>query len=94
MADEVLAPNAKPRLPNHVMLRQDHGRNRWVLLAPERVLTPDAVAVEVLKLCDGERTIESIARCLADTYDAPYERILTDISAMLASLVEKGVIVT
>ena len=89
-----MEPSARPRLPNHVILRHDAGRNRWVLLAPERVLTPDPVAVDVLKLVDGERTAEDISRELARDYNAPFERILTDVTALLDLLVDKGVIVT
>ena len=85
---------SKPRLPNHVILKHDVGRDRWVLLAPERVLTPDAVAVDVLRLCDGNRTFAEIVGELALMYDAPIERISGDVEALLADLAEKGIIVT
>jgi len=84
---------AKPRLPLHVVLRHDKGRDRWVLLAPERVLTPDAVAADVLKLCDGNRTIAEIVAELARMYDAPTERISGDVMNLLADLADKGIIV-
>ena len=86
--------DAKPKLSSNVILRHDAGRDRWVLLAPERVLTPDPVAVDVLKLCDGTRTLGDIAAELARDYNAPVARVLTDVAALLASLMEKGVIVT
>ena len=85
---------ARPRLANSTILRHDPGRNRWVLLAPERVLTPDAVAVDVLKLCDGSRTFGEIVAALAKDYGAPEARIATDVAALLASLAEKGLVVT
>lgn len=88
-----MQPDARPKLSSNVILRHDAGRNRWVLLAPERVLTPDAVAVDVLKLCDGERSITDIAGELAREYRAPIERVAADITVLLASLSEKGVIV-
>ena len=34
-------------------MRHDAARDRWTILAPERVFTPDAIAVAVLQLCDG-----------------------------------------
>ena len=40
-------------------------RDRWLILAPERVFTPDAIAVAVLKLCDGQRSVADIAGELA-----------------------------
>ena len=51
----------RPKLPPYLKLRHDAGRGRWVLLAPERVLTPDQTAVAVLQLCDGTKTVEEIA---------------------------------
>ena len=61
-------------MPRHVKLRHDAARDRWVILAPERVFTPDAIAVAVLKLCDGARSVETIAAELAQAYNAPSER--------------------
>jgi pyrroloquinoline quinone biosynthesis protein D len=86
--------DARPHLPNHVVLRHDKGRDRWVLLAPERVLTPDPVAVDVLKLCDGKRTIAEIITELAREYQAPAGQISADVTKLLADLKDKGIIVT
>jgi len=90
----MLEMSAKPRLPLHVVLRHDKGRDRWVLLAPERVLTPDAVAVDVLKLCDGARTIDAIVAELASEYQAPAGQIAGDVVKLLTDLKDKGIIVT
>ena len=81
-----------PRLPRHVKMRHDAARDRWLILAPERVFTPDAVAVAVLKLCDGSRSVEAIANELAQAYNAPSERILADIVPLLQQLADKGVV--
>jgi pyrroloquinoline quinone biosynthesis protein D len=56
---------SKPVLPRHAKLRFDDARQRWVILAPERVLAPDETAVEILQLCDGERTVAQIDDVLA-----------------------------
>ena len=90
----MLEDDARPRLPNHVVLRHDKGRDRWVLLAPERVLTPDPVAVDVLKLCDGKRTIAAIVAELAREYQAPAGQISGDVARLLTDLRDKGIIVT
>jgi pyrroloquinoline quinone biosynthesis protein D len=88
----VLAPASVPALAGHVKMRHDNVRNRWLILAPERVLTPDAVAVAVLQLCDGKRSVEAIAVALEQTYNAPKERILEDILPMLQDLADRGVV--
>ena len=48
---------SRPMLPRHAKLKFDATRKVWVILAPERVLAPDEIAVEVLKLCDGVRSV-------------------------------------
>ena len=47
----IVSRESKPQMPPYLKLRHDAGRGRWVLLAPERILTPDQIAVEVLQLC-------------------------------------------
>ena len=87
-----IGAESRPALPRHIKMRHDATRDAWILLAPERVFTPDAIAVAVLKLCDGSRTVESIAEELAQTYNAPKERILADITSLLQGLADKGVV--
>ncbi len=84
----------RPVMPAHIKLRHDAGRGRWLILAPERVFDPDDIAVEVLKLCDGQRTVADIAGVLAKEYNAPMEEISADITAMLQDLADKGVVKT
>lgn len=88
----LIAPGSVPYLPRHIKLRQDAARGGWTLLAPERVFTPDEIAVDVLKLCDGRRTVDVIARELSAAYNAPAEEIRGDIIAMLQDLADKGVV--
>ena len=82
----------KPHMPPYLKLRHDAGRGRWVLLAPERILTPDQTAVAVLQLCDGERTVEEIAAELAEEYSAPVDVIANDVVDLLQDLADKGYI--
>ena len=84
--------NAKPRLPKGVRLRRDETRGEWLLLAPERVLKADPIAVEILKRCTGERTIRDIVDDLAATFMAERERIDQDVRALLADLARKRVL--
>jgi pyrroloquinoline quinone biosynthesis protein D len=88
----IIGAASRPALPRHVKMRHDAARDRWTILAPERVFTPDAIAVAVLRLCDGARSVEAIATELAQTYNAPKERILADVTALLQELADKGVV--
>lgn len=55
-------------------------------------MVPDEIASEVLKLVDGERTIEVIAGQLATQFNAPPEEILADILQMLQELADDTVL--
>jgi pyrroloquinoline quinone biosynthesis protein D len=81
---------SRPVLPRHAKLKYDETRQVWVILAPERVLAPDEIAVEVLQFCNGERSVGDVADQLAVKYAAPREAILADVIVMLQDLADKG----
>ena len=66
---------SRPILPRHAKLKFDETRQVWVILAPERVLAPDETAVEVLKLCDGVRSVGEMVDQLAEKYAAERDAI-------------------
>jgi pyrroloquinoline quinone biosynthesis protein D len=88
----VIPPDARPKLPRGVRLTHNEAQGGWVLLAPERVFKADAIAAEIVKRCTGETTLAEIVDDLAKTFNAPRDRIETDVKAMLAGLVEKQLI--
>jgi pyrroloquinoline quinone biosynthesis protein D len=88
----VVSAESRPSLPRHIKLRQDAARGTWTILAPERVFTPDEIAVSVLQLCDGVRTVDAIAEALSVTYNAAKDQIRTDVISMLQDLADKGVV--
>lgn len=89
-----LSEAAVPRLAPHVRLSFDRRRERWVVLAPERLFLPDETAVEVLRRCDGAASISAIADDLAGEFDAPREEIARDVTELVRALGDQGVLVT
>jgi len=83
---------SRPALAPHMKLRRDSVRDRWVVLAPERILAPNAEAADVLLLCNGDRTVADIADALAPEYDSEAHTIAADIIALLQELAASGVI--
>lgn len=81
------------RLPRGVRLRFDETRQQWIILAPERVLVPDEIAVAALRRCleEGDSVGQVIDR-FAQDYDAPRETIAADVLAMLQELADKGML--
>jgi pyrroloquinoline quinone biosynthesis protein D len=88
----ILDETTQPVLPRYVRLHHDAGRGRWVLLAPERIIEPNAIALDVLRLCDGARDLPAIAEELASAYDAAPAEILADIMDLLQDLADRGYI--
>jgi pyrroloquinoline quinone biosynthesis protein D len=92
MAGRVVISEASvPRLPPGVKLRFDAARQQWMVQAPERVFVPDAVALEVIRRCDGKATVAAIVDALAATFQAPREVILGDVTELLQELSDKAV---
>jgi pyrroloquinoline quinone biosynthesis protein D len=79
------------RLAPHIVFRFDDTRQRWIMMAPERLMLPDEQAVEILKLVDGKASVGAIVDSLAARYSqAPRELIAKDVTAMLQDLADKG----
>lgn len=86
----ILDGAALPRLSAHVRLQHDKVRDRWVLLAPERILAPSETAIAVLRHCDGATSVDAIAALLAAEYEAAPDAILADILPLLQDMADKG----
>ena len=84
---------ARPRLAPHVRLSFDARRQRWVVMAPERLLVPDETALEVLRRCTGDASLDDITADLAREFDAPQDEIARDVEALLRDLGDRGIIV-
>jgi pyrroloquinoline quinone biosynthesis protein D len=84
--------DAVPALARGVKLRFDKARDTWVLLAPEKVLMPDQIAMEILKRCDGKATVAVIVEDLAVTFAADRDQVAGDVRAFLQDLADKGML--
>ncbi|WP_417718738.1 pyrroloquinoline quinone biosynthesis peptide chaperone PqqD [Salipiger sp.] len=81
-----MSPDAIPTLPRGVRLHHDRVRNAWVLLAPERAITLDAVGHAILSRIDGTRSLGEITSDLAQSYNAPQDQIARDSAGFLGAL--------
>jgi pyrroloquinoline quinone biosynthesis protein D len=87
-----LSAHDVPRLPRGVRLHFDVTRGAHVLLAPERAFNVDAIAVAVLELVDGRRSVEAIVGLLAQRFNEMPAVIEPDVVAMLDDLLAKRVV--
>lgn len=84
--------NSVPRFQPHMKLRFDKRRDRWVVLAPERLFVPDEIALEILRRCDGAASVTAIVDDLARMSGAPRAEIMGDVRTLLQELSDKGVL--
>lgn len=76
----------RPALAGHARLRFDATRDRDVLLGPETIVVLNATSADVLRLCDGGRTVAEIVAALQGRYD----RVVDDeVRAFLARMAER-----
>ena len=79
------------KLPRHAKLRFDKARDKWIILAPERVFELDEIAYEVISRSDGERTVTDVVNELCLKFDqVEREVIMNDVVGMLQNLADKG----
>ena len=84
-----LAPSARPRLPRSARVQFDDVRGRPVLLYPEGALLLNETGAEILRLCDGRRTIAEIAAELGAKFDAD---VLGDVVEYLSALAARELV--
>jgi pyrroloquinoline quinone biosynthesis protein D len=82
---------SRPALAEGVRLHWDKVRERSVLLFPEGALTLNQTAVDVLELCDGERSLDEIAAILSSRYSGADVR--DDVAELLAAIAQRGLVV-
>jgi coenzyme PQQ biosynthesis protein PqqD len=83
----------RPMLASGVRLHFDKTRDAWVLLSPERVIEAEGPANEILRRCDGTRTVATIIDELAALFTADRAVIAQDVTDMLTDMVSKRLLV-
>jgi pyrroloquinoline quinone biosynthesis protein D len=78
-------PDWKPQIAPGTRMQHEAAQNAWVLLYPEGMVRLNPSAAEILKRCDGQRTIAQIATELETLFNvqgiAPQVQDLTSEGA-------------
>ena len=84
---------ARPRLAPGVRLRHDRLTGSYLLLRPEKGFELRGSALDIVRLCDGASTVDSIIDQLARNHrEAPRPQIATDVARLLDELLERHLI--
>ena len=76
-------------LARGVRLHEDAVRDRTLLLAPERAIALDEIAIAIIKEIDGHRSLDRIAEDLSRRFEAPKEQVLHDIVAFIREFINR-----
>jgi pyrroloquinoline quinone biosynthesis protein D len=78
------SPDWKPRIAPGMRLQMEPAQNAWVLLYPEGMVRLNASASEVLRRCDGERSLAAIIAELEARFR------VQEIAQHVRALIEEG----
>ena len=89
----MISAGTRPRLATKARLRWDRKAERWMLLYPERGLVLNPTAADVVQLCTGEHTVDTIVERLAEKYATqPREALEQEVLTFLGRLAERGLV--
>jgi pyrroloquinoline quinone biosynthesis protein D len=77
--------SAKPAIAHGYRLQWEPAQNAHVLLYPEGMIRLNVSAGEILKRCNGERTVDEIVADLEDAFDT--SGISDDVTAFVSMAV-------
>lgn len=86
------APNAdaRPRLAPHYVFRWEASQDAYILLYPEGLIKLNPSAGEILKRCDGERSVAAIVADLQAAFPGNDEEIASGTRALVDVARGKG----
>jgi pyrroloquinoline quinone biosynthesis protein D len=78
----------KPAIGHGFRLQWEAAQNAHVLLYPEGMVKLNGSAGEILKRCDGQRTVAEITADLERAFET--QGLTADVEAFVAFAIEKG----
>jgi pyrroloquinoline quinone biosynthesis protein D len=83
----------RPRLAAKARLRFDRKAQRYMLLYPEKGLVLNTSATEILRLCTGEHTVDSIVDRLWTKFAGPSrEEVAREVNQFLESMAARSLV--
>jgi pyrroloquinoline quinone biosynthesis protein D len=86
------APAKRPRLAKRARLHTDPVSGKPVLMHQEAVLVLNQSGYEILRLCDGTRTLSEVIQDLENRYPAAGSVLSQEISEYIEAISQKGLI--
>lgn len=77
-----------PRLARRFRLQWEEAQQAWVLLYPEGMVRLNTSAAEILRRCDGERSVDAIVAELEQTFETT--GLAPEVAGFLAMARQQG----
>jgi pyrroloquinoline quinone biosynthesis protein D len=84
---DTIAPNAKPAVGRGLRLQWEPAQGAHVLLYPEGMIKLNGSAGEIMKRCDGVRTVSEITADLERAFDT--SNLGADVEAFIRLALER-----
>ena len=84
----MIEPQARPLLASMFRLQFEPAQDAWVLLYPEGMVKLNTPAAEILRRCDGRRSVDDIVGDLERAFAR--QDLAADVHAFLAQAREHG----
>jgi pyrroloquinoline quinone biosynthesis protein D len=82
--------HARPQLAPHFVFRWEASQQAYILLYPEGLIKLNASAGEILKRCDGQRSVDDIVADLQAAFPDSAEQIASGTRAFVDTACAKG----
>ncbi|HEV7714232.1 MAG TPA: pyrroloquinoline quinone biosynthesis peptide chaperone PqqD [Steroidobacteraceae bacterium] len=82
-----IAAMSRPAIARGFRLQWEPAQNAHVLLYPEGMVKLNGSAGEILKRCDGQRTVSEIVQDLEEAFNAP--DLTNDVTSFMTFAVER-----
>lgn len=84
----MITPDTRPRMSAMFRMQFEPAQDSWVLLYPEGMVRLNAPAAEILKRCDGRRTVDEIVVELELAFEQ--KALHEDVVVFLSQALERG----
>jgi pyrroloquinoline quinone biosynthesis protein D len=84
----MIDPHARPAVSPMYRLQFEPAQDAWVLLYPEGMVKLNTPAAEILRRCDGQRSVQAIVDDLERAFSC--DGLTGDVHAFLSQARERG----
>ena len=87
-----LSMELKPKLAPKTKLRLDPKTGKYILLYPEKGLLLNPTGAAILKLCNGEQSLQAIVATLTVEFQSDSAKVSAEVLSFVQGLLDRGLL--